>query len=409
LTAGALLAPAGAWAQGRILFTDMTIQKCEDFAACEWKLTCTAGGGQPVDVVDGASGKAARTVKLGHALDVRSFPVTLRCTLFEDDGIFGASWEEAGEASVDLPSGGSFKIDLGNKDQGGVRVKLVVDSLEIAIAAPPPAAAPAPDPKAKAKAKKTTAKPAAPLQLLGVFNPREEGQAVVIGLESEAFKARVDELGAKGIKPLSLDTFEDGGKRLWSGIFRSAQDRAILLHGLEWDDFLAQWKRLSNGNMRLVDLEIYQEGGKTRFTGLYRQGSDSYSLWVGQDRPSFLAKCKELAALKGMYVNDLELYQPGSKVLYAGAFRTATSEPEIWANLERAAFEAKWQEAKGKGQQVSDVETYRDGGKRFYDATVVKQTAGEVGLGLDQAAFAKRWRELLDKGLRLVDLEAYRE
>jgi len=407
LTAGALLAgPAGAWAQGRIVFTDMTIQKCEDFGACEWKLACAAGDGQPADIVDGASGKAARTVKLGNALDVQSFPVTLRCTLWEDDGVFGSSWKEAGEASVELPAGGNFKIDLGNMDQGGVRVKLIADSLEIAVA--PPVAEPAPAAKARKPAAKP-AKPAAPRQYLGVFNPRDEGTAVVIGLDTEAFKARVDALGAKGIKLYALDTFEDGGKRLWSGIFRSAQDRVILLQSMEWDPFLAQWKKLSGSHMRLVDLEIHQEGGAPRFTGLYRHGTDTYSLWVGQDREAFLKKCKELAALKGMYVNDLETYRPGSQVLYAAPFRTAVSEPEIWTYLEAAAFETKWQEAKGKGSQVTDVETYKDGGKRFYEATVVKQTAGEVALGLDQAGFAKRWRELLDKGLRLVDMETYRD
>lgn len=400
-----LSAPTRAWAEGRILFTKMQILKCEDFSACEWKVSCGIEGQPPVEIT--ADGKAGRSANLEQTLDLNTFPATLKCTLSEDDGVFGESWSQAAEATSTLPAGGNYRMLMASPDQGSVRLEFLVDSLEIAMA-PPAAAAPAAAPAKGAKAKKPAAPPA-PLQYLGVFNPRAEGQAIVIGLEEPAFKAKISELEGHGLKLAVLDTFTDGNKRLWSGVFRTAEDEVLLVSGVDWDAFIPQWKRMSAGARRLIDFEIYNQGGKTLFSGLYRGGSDTYSLWVGQERDKFVPLCKELASIKGLKVNDLETYQQNGKTLYAAAYRGEVPQPELWTALERPAFEAKWAQSKGKGRQLVDVETYKEGNKRLYDATVRQETGGEFVIAADQAAFVKSWRDMLGKGLRLVDLEAFRE
>lgn len=398
-----LSTPTRAWAEGRVLFTQLNVLKCEDFGECEWKVSCNAEGQGQAEVT--ADGKAGRSVKLEQTLDLKTFPVTMKCTLSEDDGLFGESWSQAAEGTATIPAGGNYRLILGSPDQGSVRLEFSVDSLEIAVAPPPPPAAPAATP---ARGKKPPAPPA-PLQYVGVFNPRPEGTAVVIGLEEAAFKSKVSELSGNGLKLIAMDTFMDGSKRLWSGIFRSAEDEVILVTGVDWDAFIPQWKRMSAGSRRLVDFEIYTQGGNSTFAALYRGGSDTYSLWVGQERDKFIALCKELANIKGLKVNDLEVYQQNGKTLYAAAYRGEVNPPELWTNLERAAFEAKWKQGKGKGLQLVDVETYKEGKKRLYDATVRTEEPGELVLAPDQGAFAKSWREMLGKGLRLVDLETYRE
>lgn len=400
-----LSAPTRAWAEGRIVFNKMQILKCEDFGECEWKVSCGVEGQTPVDIT--ANGKAGRSANLEQALDVNAFPATMKCTLSEDDGVFGESWSQAAEATSTIPAGGNYKVLMGSPDQGSVRLEFLVDSLDIAVAPPPPAA-PAAAPAKGAKAKKPAAPPA-PLQYLGVFNPRAEGQAVVIGFEEAAFKARISELEGHGLKLAVLDTFLDGNKRLWSGVFRNAEDEVILVSGVDWDAFIPQWKRMSAGARRLIDFEIYTTGGKTLFAGIYRGGSDTYSLWVGQERDKFVPLCKELANVKGLKVNDLEVYQQNGKTLYAAAYRGEVPQPELWTALDRPAFEAKWAQSKGKGWQLVDVETYKEGTKRLYDATVRQEAAGELVIAPDQAAFVKSWKDMLGRGLRLVDLEMYRE
>jgi hypothetical protein len=403
-----LSTPARAWAEGRVLFTKLHVLKCEDFGECEWKVSCGAEGQGQAEVT--ADGKAGRSVNLEQTLDLNKFPATLRCTLSEDDGAFGESWSQAAEATATIPAGGDYKLILGSPDQGTVRLEFSVDSLEIAVAPPPPAPAAAAAPaKAPAKGTKKPAAPPAPLQYVGVFNPRPEGQAIVVGLDLAAFKAKVSELEGNGLKLFSMDTFMDGGKRLWSGLFRSAEDEVILVTGVDWDAFIPQWKRMSAGSRRLVDFEMYNEGSKAMFAAVYRGGSDKYSLWVGQERDKFITLCKELANVKGLKVNDLEIYQQNGRTLYAAAYRGDVTPPELWTALDRAAFEAKWKQGKGKGQQLVDVETYKEGNKRLYDATVRTEEPGELVLAPDQAAFVKSWREMVGKGLRLVDLETFRE
>ncbi|HKV07227.1 MAG TPA: hypothetical protein VJ725_03750 [Thermoanaerobaculia bacterium] len=402
-----LSTPTRAWAEGRVLFTELHTLKCEDFGECEWKVSCNAEGQGQAEVT--ADGKAGRSAKLEQTLDLKTFPVTMKCTLSEDDGVFGESWSQAAEATATIPAGGDYRLILGSPDQGSVRLEFSVDSLEIATAPPAPAPAATTPAKPPAKGAKKPAAPPAPLQYLGVFNPRPEGTAVVIGLEEAAFKAKVSELGGLGLKLIAIDTFMDGSKRLWSGIFRSAEDEVILVTGVDWDAFIPQWKRMSAGSRRLVDFEIYTLAGKPTFAALYRGGSDTYSLWVGQERDKFITLCKELANVKGLKVNDLEVYQQNGKTLYAAAYRGEVNPPELWTALDRAAFEAKWKQGKGKGMQLVDVETYKEGNKRLYDATVRTEEPGELVMAPDQTAFVKSWQEMVGKGLKLVDLETYRE
>ena len=398
-----LSTPARAGAEGRVLFTKLNVLKCEDFAECEWKVSCGVDGQTPAEVT--ADAKGGRSVNLEQILDLKTLPATLKCTLSEDDGVFGESWNQAAESTVTIPAGGDYRVVMGSPDQGSVRLEFTVDSLEIAVAPPaPPAATTAP-----AKTTKKPAAPPAPLQYVGVFNPRPEGQAVVVGLEQAAFKAKVSELEGHGLRLIAIDTFMDGSNRLWSGIFRKAEDEVILVTGIDWDGFIPQWKRMSAGSRRLIDFEIYNEGSKPMFAALYRGGSDTYSLWVGQERDKFIPLCKELANVKGLKVNDLEVYQQNGKTLYAAAYRGEVTQPELWTALDRAAFESKWAAAKGKGTQLVDVETYKEGNKRLYDATVRTDEPGELVLAPDQAAFTQKWREMTGKGLRLVDLETFRE
>lgn len=410
VVAGALLAPQAARAEGRITLTKMFVLTCEEMGDCEWRLTCRAGNQQEVEVVPGASAKAGRTVDMNRGLDVGRFPVKLTCTLFEDDGFLSESWEKAGEASIDLPAGGDYKLLIPGPGQGNVRVQMIVDSLEILI--PPPPAAPEP---AAAPAKGRAAKPPKPepqLRFLGVFTQRPEGQTVIVGQEWDAFKAKVAELDGAGIKLINLESFPHGGKVLWAGLFRDLDDRSMLLGVSDWDAFVNDWKKVSSGSMRLEDLEVYTVGNDVKAAGLYRPGGDSFSLWVGQTQDEFKKKRDELSFSKSLRVNDFEIYRAFNTTLYAAGFRSTARTPEIWLGLERGALEAKVKGA--KSLQLADLETYKEGDKRLYDALMHQPEEGlavpvEIVFEADQATFVRRWKEMIAKGHRLVELEVYQE
>lgn len=405
LLAGGTLLGGPAWAAGSVTFKQMIVERCPE-SSCEWRLSCGVDGPQETELFAGEDARTKYKININRTLEARRFPATVHCTAWEDDGWFGESWEKVNSGSVEVPAGGEFRLDLANRDQGTVRILMSVDSLEIAMPAEAkPAATAAPK-------KGSAAKPVPARRFTGAFTPSPEGRAVVIGMEWKPFKEMVDKLSGYGLQIETISTFEQGGKRLWNGIFRNSQDQVVLLSDQDWDKFSGSWKKLTGGQSRLTDLEIYQKGGQNTFAGIFRNLGESHAFWVGQKRDEFTDKVKELSEGKGQKLIDIEVYRPsagGSTLLYAGPFRQSNLEASLWTGLKREAFETKLQGIRGKEWQVVNIQTYKDGKDRNYDALLRTGPGGEVVIGLEAAAFTAKWRELAAKGLRLVSVEVYQE
>ncbi|HSG40253.1 MAG TPA: hypothetical protein VLE27_11490, partial [Thermoanaerobaculia bacterium] len=82
---------------------------------------------------------------------------------------------------------------------------------------------------------------------------------------------------------------------------------------------------------------------------------------------------------------------------------------EVWTALDQAAFQAKWNGLSGKEWKLLDVETYKDGNKRMFDAVARAGARGDLVVGLNQAAFLAKWRELTAKGMRLTSVDVYQD
>ncbi|MEA2695200.1 MAG: hypothetical protein QOJ16_4587, partial [Acidobacteriota bacterium] len=313
LAAALLGLPGEARADGRIAFTKMVVEHCDKvLSVCTWKLGCGQGN-TAVDLVSGAKMGTATSVGIDKALPVQQFPANVHCTLSIDDGWFSTSWKKVADGTLEVPAGGDYELELTGEGAGTVKVHVAADSLEMAGPAPVPAAAPAGKGKAAAKG-------GAPRQWYGVFHAAPQGQAVIVGLEWAAFKARFDALAAKGVKAVHLISYREpgkDGKRLWAGIFRSAEEEQTVLSGIEWEPFVAKWKELNGKNKRLIDMVTFDDGKKRLFTGVFQDGSDPYSLWVGMERSAFFAKWNELSA-GGMRLVDLTTYRAGKNLVYSG-------------------------------------------------------------------------------------------
>ncbi len=299
LLGGALVgAPSQASAEGVVTFLRMTADRCPESSGCEWRLSCGAGGPQLTELVPSATARTKYSVDIKKTLEIKSFPTTIQCTAWEDDGWFSSTWEPVGTATVDVPAGGDYKLSISNKEQGAVHIDMAVDSLEIS-AAPPAAAKPtAAKPAAAGKKGAAPAKTPPALQVIGSFAPQAEGHAVVIGLEEKAFKDKVAQLAGLGLQLDDVESFMSGGKRVWSGIFKDSSDQVQLIIGQDWDKFANSWKKLTGGNMRLTDLEVYPGADKNYFAGVFRDLGKSHALWVGQTKKDFVAKVAELLLLQ---------------------------------------------------------------------------------------------------------------
>lgn len=387
-------------AQGRVTVTQMYITNCEEIGNCELRLTCQSGG-KPVVLIPAAIATNPETLKIGKQVDVAAFPATVSCTLYEDDGWFGTTWDEAATGSLALAGGGDYELKLDNPEQATVVLSFLVDSIESALAAPAPAAAPAAGKAAKA---------APPRQFLPLFRKESEptGHAVVLGLEWPAFDKKIKELAGKGVHPTDVETWVDGGKRLWGGIFRSGPDRSLVVSDVEWEPFKERVTKLLEAEneeqqMRLIDMEIYASKGKTLFAGVFRNGNEFSSLQVGLDRPGFLSKWQQLVN-QDVRLIDLEVYRTatGNRNLYAGVFLEAPGSYGIWAGTSWEKFQERW---RAGGSGLWDVETYMEDGKRLYDGVILGSGSEELPGLVDGQAMVAKWRDMLGKGYRLIHLE----
>jgi hypothetical protein len=405
LAGGALLGDAApAAAQGRVTFTQLSIERCK--GTCTVKLSCSVGGKPAAELLSGNKGRTKDLIDIGKSLEVPQFPAEVKCTASKDTGWISTTWTQLGSGSANVPAGGDYKIDIDNAQLGDLRVLLTVDSLENFLPAGPVPAAPA-----KGK-KSAAAKAGAPLQVAATFNPSKEGHAVVIGLEWPAFKAKVDKMGALGLKLVTIKVFDQGGKKLWAGIFKNVPDRVVLRANEEWKDFRADWTRLTGGLARLVDVEVYDT--KPLYAGLFRDFTDRNRpmMWT-DERKNFEDKVKDLS-LQGQQLIDVEVYVGPTKTTYIGTFRATAGKYELWTGSDKAAFEAKWKAASAKGLQLAEVVPYKENGKngkRFYDG-IARSGVGDPGdvlLDADMATFVKRWLDDTGKGLRLTSLAPYHD
>ena len=399
LLAGLLMgAPAAAVSTGRIGFTKMAVDDCADtFGTCEWRLTCKVGGGAETEIFTNQQGAVAQDIELKKSFEVQSFPAKLDCTLFEDDGWFGETWNNAGTASLDLQGGGDHVLSI-KGDQGTVAITTAVDSFEM----PDGASAAAPAAGKPAKPAKTAK--AASRQFIGAYLRDGHGHGVVLGLPWDAFKAKVDAFAAQGVKLVSMQNWEDGGQRLWGGIFRSEKGKQEIVKDLQWDPFVARWKELHEQGLCLDDFEIIPKGGKFYFTGIYHEGSDENPIWVQLTRDQFVSKWSNLSG-GGVRLVDVELYQSSGQWYYAGIFRGGSGPYGMRNAMSWDDLQTYWTGKEREGRtSIVDIVTYKDGGKQLWDiATAGGQ--GKMTQLVDAATLAKDWKERLAQGFRLVSVE----
>src|SRR5262245_44373702 len=93
--AGALVAARPALAQeGFLTFNRLAIDDCAEMGPCEWKLSCTLGGGKAEELVPNGAGADGSAIDIGKRHSIDRFPVQVKCSAWEDDGLIGTSWKE---------------------------------------------------------------------------------------------------------------------------------------------------------------------------------------------------------------------------------------------------------------------------------------------------------------------------
>ncbi|MBI4586832.1 MAG: hypothetical protein HY717_22695, partial [Planctomycetes bacterium] len=73
----------------------------------------------------------------------------------------------------------------------------------------------------------------------------------------DSFTKKWEEWNQAGLRMIDLETWEEGGARIWCGIFRAGSWAHAAWIGVDWENFTAMWNQQARNGMRLFDLEVY--------------------------------------------------------------------------------------------------------------------------------------------------------
>jgi hypothetical protein len=220
------------------------------------------------------------------------------------------------------------------------------------------------------------------------------------------FKARYDDLAGKNLRLVALDTYVQGGQRLWAGAWRPGNDDCYLWVDDPWDSFKQKYDDLAGKGLRLVDLRSYDGGsGQRLWAGAWRAGNDDCYIWVDAPWDEFKAKYDDLAG-KSLRLVALDTYLQDGQRLWAGAWRAGSDDCYIWVDAGWDSFKAQYDLRATQGLRLVALRSYIDQNQQFW-AGAWRAGAGDYFVWADATweFFKAQHDRLTARGLRLVALD----
>lgn len=161
-------------------------------------------------------------------------------------------------------------------------------------------------------------------------------------------------------------------------------------------------------NYRMSDLEVYQSGNKLVYAGIMKPGRDSPAALFKNNWNSFLQAWQDLER-KGFRMQDFEVYKKGNHLRYAGIFEPGNYKPAALFKTDWNSFLSGWQQLEKDGYRMHDLEIYKNGSRLTYAGIFKPGNYKPAALFKDNwADFQRGWQDLERKGYRMMDLEIYK-
>jgi hypothetical protein len=219
-----------------------------------------------------------------------------------------------------------------------------------------------------------------------------------LGLELDAFTELVARNRARGLVLIGLRTYEESGRRKWSGVWRTGSEATELSLGLD-EPALARLQRARRDHgLRLVDLETYVDHGTRSWAALWRAGDDANEYTLGLDLASF----EQLAARRRgqrLRLVDVVTYAADGARKWGGVWRSGDDREIFAADLDEAAVEVVGGARHKEGLQVLWYEAYDDGGTTrvagLWRGPLKRANYYEIGLDAEALTGYTYWQRSL--------------
>lgn len=134
--------------------------------------------------------------------------------------------------------------------------------------------------------------------------------ALVLDVASPTLKIANQQHINQGGRLVDIETYVSGGKRRWAAIWFPGDWDSYLLTDLAFQSFKEQTqKKFDDEGMRLIDVETYIQGGQRLWAGIGRKGTWANTFLAEYSLQTFKDKVQQLFDEKGRRIIKLEMYE----------------------------------------------------------------------------------------------------
>ncbi len=212
-----------------------------------------------------------------------------------------------------------------------------------------------------------------------VFEKSTANESQVYDYTYEKFKAKYDDLWAKGMRVKILKNRVVNGVVLYTAAWKPSTDAEVQVYGWSYDDFKKKYDELFPQGWRVDILNNFVVNGKVLYTAVWHKSSVGEYQVYGWAYDDYKKKYDELWK-DGWRIHILTNFVYNGKVLYTAVWhKTSGGEYQVYSN-EYDAFRKRYDELWGQGYRLYTLNNYIFNGKLLYTAVFKPSTAGETQL-----------------------------
>jgi len=230
-------------------------------------------------------------------------------------------------------------------------------------------------------------------------------------LDSNAFSKRFNELSDKGYRMIDVDAYSASGGMRYAMMWQRNDGRAWAeRRDMTNAQYRKRWAEYRDRGFRPTDVEAYQVGNKMRYAGIWVENRENiqWSSWRNMKSKKYGQRFKEMSD-KGYMLVDMEAYKTPNGTRYAAIWYKNTRNI-AWAqlrNLTRERYQREVDSRSATGFRMVDFERYKVGSKTRYAAIWHKDGGPSqvIRTNRSKLGYANHFREYRDDGYRPIDFE----
>jgi len=244
-----------------------------------------------------------------------------------------------------------------------------------------------------------------------IVSDQDVGWYAYRDLSSSTFSRHFQNLSDKGYRMIDVDAYSVSGNVRYAMVWQRNDGRAWAeRRDMTSDQYNQRWKEYRDRGFRPTDVEAYQVGSKMRYAGIWIENRENikWSSWRNMKAEKYGERFEEMSR-KGFMLVDMEAYKTPNGTRFAAIWYKNTRNIQ-WAQLRNLTRERYQQEVDSRaaaGFRMVDYERYKMGSKTRYAAIWHKDGGPSqiIRTNRSKLGYANNFREYRDDGFRPVDFE----